>query len=95
VFRSLSPANLSYQETNESEITQLACIDPLGSVDRSVLTSSQPFSMKKEFLTEDREELLNTLKARFQKNISRHKGLEWAGVQAKMEVKTEKLWSLK
>ena len=50
--------------------------------------------MKKEFLTEDREELLNTLKARFQKNISRHKGLEWAGVQAKMEVKTEKLWSL-
>jgi hypothetical protein len=51
--------------------------------------------MKKEFLTEDREELLNTLKARFQKNISRHKGLEWAGVQAKMEVKTEKLWSLK
>jgi hypothetical protein len=50
--------------------------------------------MKKEFSTKDREELFNTLKARFEKNISRHKGLEWAEVQAKMEVNTEKLWSL-
>ena len=44
--------------------------------------------MKKEFSTKDREELLITLKARFEKNISRHKGLEWAEVQAKMEVKS-------
>jgi Protein of unknown function (DUF4256) len=50
--------------------------------------------MKKEFSTKDREELLNTLKARFEKNISRHEGLEWAKIQAKLEVKTEKLWSL-
>jgi len=50
--------------------------------------------MKKEFSTKDREELLNTLKARFEKNINRHKGLEWPKVQAKMEAKTEKLWSL-
>ena len=50
--------------------------------------------MKKEFSTKDREELLNTLKDRFEKNISRHKGLEWPKVQAKLEAKTEKLWSL-
>jgi len=50
--------------------------------------------MKKELSTKDREELLNTLKARFEKNISRHKGLEWAEVQAKLKMKTEKLWSL-
>jgi hypothetical protein len=50
--------------------------------------------MKKKFSTKDREELLNTLKARFEKNINRHEGLEWAKIQAKLEVKTEKLWSL-
>jgi hypothetical protein len=41
-----------------------------------------------------REELLRTLKARFEKNMNRHKGLVWARVQAKLEANTEKLWSL-
>jgi hypothetical protein len=41
-----------------------------------------------------REELLSALKARFEKNLNRHKGLEWAEVQAKVEANTEKLWSL-
>jgi hypothetical protein len=41
-----------------------------------------------------REELLRALKARFEKNINRHTGLEWAKVQAKLEANTEKLWSL-
>ena len=41
-----------------------------------------------------REELLRTLKARFEKNMNRHKGLEWAKVQAKLQANTEKLWSL-
>ena len=41
-----------------------------------------------------REELLHTLKTRFEKNKMRHKGLEWAKVQAKLEVNTGKLWSL-
>src|SRR6202162_3713372 len=50
--------------------------------------------MKKEFSTKHREELLNTLKARFEKNLNRHKGLEWAKVQAKLETNIEKLWSL-
>ena len=41
-----------------------------------------------------REEILATLKARFEKNMGRHKGLEWARVQAKLETSPEKLWSL-
>jgi hypothetical protein len=41
-----------------------------------------------------RKELLETLKARFEKNTNRHEGLEWAKVQAKLEANPEKLWSL-
>ncbi|QOV12617.1 DUF4256 domain-containing protein [Viridibacillus arvi] len=48
----------------------------------------------KELSQEQCEELLRTLKARFEKNMNRHKGLEWAKVQAKLEATTEKLWSL-
>jgi hypothetical protein len=51
-------------------------------------------SNKKELSPEQREELLRALKARFEKNMSRHKGLEWAKVQAKLEANPEKLWSL-
>ena len=49
---------------------------------------------KKELSEEQREELLGALKTRFEKNMSRHKGLEWAKVQTKLEANTEKLWSL-
>src|SRR4029077_20911853 len=42
-----------------------------------------------------REELLRALKARFEKNMDRHLGLDWAKVQARLEAKTEKLWSLR
>src|SRR5688572_9973640 len=49
---------------------------------------------KKKLSPEQREELLTALKARFEKNMNRHKGLEWAKVQAKLEANTEKLWSL-
>jgi hypothetical protein len=51
-------------------------------------------SDKKELSPKQREELLKTLKARFEKNMNRHKGLEWAKVQAKLEANTKKLWSL-
>src|ERR1700682_5038231 len=51
-------------------------------------------SNKKELSPEQREELPRTLKARFEKNMNRHKGLEWAKVQARLEANTEKLWSL-
>jgi hypothetical protein len=49
---------------------------------------------KKELSQEQREELLRTLKARFEKNMNRHRDLEWAKVQAKLEADTEKLWSV-
>jgi Protein of unknown function (DUF4256) len=51
-------------------------------------------SNKKDLSPEQREELLRALKARFEKNMNRHKGLEWAQVQAKLEANAEKLWSL-
>src|SRR5436853_5673896 len=51
-------------------------------------------SNKKDLSPEQREELLGALKARFEKNMNRHKGLEWAKVQAKLDANTEKLWSL-
>ncbi len=51
-------------------------------------------AFKKELSPEQREELLRALKARFEENMNRHIGLEWAKVQAKLEANTEKLWSL-
>jgi hypothetical protein len=51
-------------------------------------------SNKKVISPKLREELLSELKVRFEKNINRHNNLEWANVQAKLEAKTEKLWSL-
>src|ERR1700676_4888024 len=52
-------------------------------------------SNKKALSPEQREELLIALKARFEKNMNRHKGLTWAQVQAKLEANAEKLWLLK
>ncbi|TKT89516.1 DUF4256 domain-containing protein [Dyadobacter frigoris] len=49
---------------------------------------------KKELSTEQSQELLQTLKARFEKNMSRHKGIEWVKVREKLEANPEKLWSL-
>jgi hypothetical protein len=49
---------------------------------------------KKELSSERRNELLLTLKGRFEKHTNRRQGLEWAKVQAKLEVSPEKLWSL-
>ena len=51
---------------------------------------------KKKLSPEQREELLSVLEARFQKNMNRHKGLEWANLKAKLDAPAneEKLWSL-
>ena len=49
---------------------------------------------KKELSARQREELFSTLKARFAKNMNRHRGLEWSNVQAKLEANADKLWSL-
>jgi len=51
-------------------------------------------SNKKELSPGQGEELLRSLKARFEKNMNRHKGLEWTKIRAKLEANTEKLWSL-
>ena len=51
-------------------------------------------SNKKTVSPEHREALLGTLKARFEKNMNRHKGLAWTEVEAKLEKQAEKMWSL-
>ena len=48
----------------------------------------------KDLTAKQRDELLETLKARFEKNLNRHKGLDWAKVQAKLDANPAKLWSL-
>ena len=51
-------------------------------------------NIKKNLSSAQAKELLTVLKARFEKNMNRHKGLDWAKVQAKLESHPEKLWSL-
>ncbi|AHM62783.1 hypothetical protein D770_22690 [Flammeovirgaceae bacterium 311] len=51
-------------------------------------------SSKKQLLPGQAEELIRTLKARFEQNMNRHKDLEWAKVKAKLEANPDKLWSL-
>ncbi|MDT8402540.1 MAG: DUF4256 domain-containing protein [Bacteroidales bacterium] len=48
----------------------------------------------KRLTSEQREELLRILKSRFEKNMHRHKGLQWSKIEAKLETMAEKLWSL-
>jgi len=49
---------------------------------------------KKDLTLQQREKLLKTLKNRFEKNMNRHKGIEWAALQARLEKNPAKLWSL-
>ncbi len=49
---------------------------------------------KKKLASEQRKEFLKALKARFEKNMNRHKGLEWTKLQERLEANAEKLWSL-
>ena len=48
----------------------------------------------KELSPEQGKEIISLLKARFDKNMNRHQGIEWSKVQAKLEANAEKLWSL-
>jgi hypothetical protein len=57
-------------------------------------TSMKSVKAKVKLSPEQRDELLSAVKARFEKNMNRHQGLEWAKVQAKLEANPEKLWSL-
>ncbi|MFE7064022.1 DUF4256 domain-containing protein [Sutcliffiella sp. NPDC057660] len=58
------------------------------------MTKVNNISDKKELSLEQSDELLRVLKDRFEKNMNRHEGLEWANVQAKLSANAEKLWSL-
>lgn len=49
---------------------------------------------KKQLPAKQRDELLKELRSRFEKNMDRHKGLEWSKVEAKLQANPEKLWSL-
>src|SRR6187402_2850926 len=53
-----------------------------------------PKQNKKELPPKQQDELLYTLKQRFEKNMKRHKGIDWKKVQARLEKNKEKLWSL-
>jgi Protein of unknown function (DUF4256) len=61
---------------------------------KPIQTMNNIKSNKKQLSPKQREELLKVLKARFEKNLNRHKGLDWAKVQARLEANAEKLWSL-
>jgi hypothetical protein len=50
--------------------------------------------MKRKMSPEQQKEIFKVLKARFEKNMNRHKGLEWSNVQSSLETKADKLWSL-
>jgi Protein of unknown function (DUF4256) len=60
----------------------------------SATTARNMNGNKRELSPEQREAVLGALKARFETNVNRHKGLEWANVRAKLQVSAEKLWSL-
>jgi hypothetical protein len=62
--------------------------------DRKKMPIAKASKDKKELSSKRREELLGALKARFEKNMNRHEGLEWAQVQVKLEAIAEKMWSL-
>src|SRR5215218_9775736 len=57
-------------------------------------TKKRGVEIRKELSAAQRDELLRTLKVRFEKNMTRHKGLEWARVHARLEANPDKLWSL-
>ena len=58
------------------------------------MSTMKSHTSRKELSPEQRESLLKALKIRFETNMKRHKGLEWAKVRAKLEAHTGKLWSL-
>jgi hypothetical protein len=51
-------------------------------------------STRKDLSPKQREELLGTLKTRFEKNMNRHEGFEWGKIKVRLEANTGKLWSL-
>ena len=88
----------SYSQNVMGLAPQALRFRPLRGLDRESRgkpkTMSKTKSTKKELSARQREEVITALKTRFEKNMNRHKGLEWTKVQAKLEANPEKLWSL-
>jgi Protein of unknown function (DUF4256) len=85
-FSCCTNAGLIAQRSNTEETREATTMSPTRARNMN--------SNKKTLSPEQREELLRALKARFEKNMNRHKGLGWAEAQAKLEANPEKLWSL-
>jgi hypothetical protein len=83
---------LSRNAAERASVRHLPCID-LADV-RDFGSTVRKAKSKIDMKANQREELLRALQARFEKNMSRHEGLEWAAVQAKLEASAEKLGSL-
>jgi hypothetical protein len=61
---------------------------------KSKSSKRKPASRTSRLSSEQHNELLEILKTRFGKNMNRHKGIEWAKVEAKLKANPEKFWSL-
>src|SRR4051812_33191963 len=67
---------------------------PIGNFQLKIYNFQNMKTDKTEMLPGDREDLLKELKARFEENMGRHSGIDWADVQAKLDASPEKLASL-
>jgi hypothetical protein len=85
--------NQSLLAVNETD-SRLPLHQAVRPLSATIQLMNKSASNKKPLTPKQREELFTALKARFEKNLNRHKGLEWAKVQAKLEANAEKLWSL-
>jgi len=68
--------------------------DQISGTNEKVEQVIQAVEVKKKLTPEQHEKLLATLKTRFEANMNRHKGMEWSKVQARLEARPEKMWSL-
>ena len=68
--------------------------DSIRAAQQSRITAMKDVETRKKLSPKEREELLKTLQARFEKNMNRHKGVDWAKVKAKLDANSAKLWSL-
>jgi hypothetical protein len=81
-----------YADTRRAGFDKALAVGSIGMLRH--IDAGDNMSSTKKLSAAKREELLKILKVRFEKNMNRHKGLEWTKVQAKLEADPEKLWSL-
>jgi hypothetical protein len=85
-----------FEGLHVTRVASVVCAGPHTAASSSIMKRmNKSAGKKKELSSKEREELLKVLKGRFEKNMTRHQGLDWAKVQAKLQASTEKLWSLR